>query len=411
MIANGQQGYFFLNDANRWSSFVFSKATVDSRGAIGLAKIATGFEPAGVFMGGPFEVTPAIASWFRFGADADPLPPASHVQFFTFTADAGAPAFAPLTDTPFPGWSPIPRDSFDAVIPNATGRKFWIGAVIRGDGAATPSIRQIRVDYGRDTYLKYLPAIYRRDASSRDMLERFLSLSQTGLGRVHQETADLPLLFDPYATPASGFPSWLGWLSGWLAWQMNQAWTEPQARKYIAGAYALYGQRGTVHGLKRYLKIYAGVNAHILEPARMATLWSLGQNSTLGFSTMLAPGEAQGAVLGSTAILDRSSLPDPTAGFGSVLFSDIAHRFCVLIYCADLTRPGALKDARAVIDREKPAHTVYELCLIGAAMRVGSQSTVGVDAIVGGGREQHIGKRLGGTLAAKDRECSEKEVV
>jgi phage tail-like protein len=411
MIANGQQGYFFLNDANKWSSFVFSKVAVDSRGAIGLAKTATGFELAGVFMGGPFEVTPPIASWFRFGADAGPLPAASHVQFFAVTADAGAPAFAPLTDQPFPGWSPIPRDSLDAVIPNATGRKLWIGGVIRGDGTATPSIRQIRVDYGRDTYLKYLPAIYRHDASSRDLLERFLSLSETGLGRVHQEIADLPLLFDPYAAAAGGYPSWLAWLSGWLAWQMNQAWSEPQARKYIAGAYALYGKRGTVQGLKRYLKIYAGVNAHVLEPARMATLWSLGQNSMLGFSTMLGPGEAQGAVLGSTAILDRSSLPDPDAGFGSVLFSDIAHRFCVLIYCGELSRPGALKDARAVIDREKPAHTVYDLCLIEAEMRVGSQYTVSVDAIVGRATEQHIGKRLGGVLAAKDRECQEEEVV
>ena len=58
----------------------------------------------------------------------------------------------------------------------------WIGGVVRSDGSATPAIRQIRIDYGRDTYLKYLPAIYRADPASSDLLDRLLSLSQTALG-------------------------------------------------------------------------------------------------------------------------------------------------------------------------------------------------------------------------------------
>jgi hypothetical protein len=37
-----------------------------------------------------------------------------------------------------------------------------------------------------------------------------------------------------------------------------------------------------------------------------------------------------------------------------------------------------------VLDREKPAHTTYHLCVIEPRMRVGLQSIVGVDAIVGG---------------------------
>lgn len=129
--------------------------------------------------------------------------------------------------------------------------------------------------------------------------------------------------------------------------------------------------RGTVEGLRRYLKIYAGVNAYISEPALNATVWSLGTNSTLGFTTMLAPASASGAILDSTAFLDGSDLTGPADPFGAALFDNVAYRFCVAINAGELTRPGALAAARAVIEREKPAHTVCELCIIQPRMRVG----------------------------------------
>ncbi|MCL4852827.1 MAG: hypothetical protein KJZ78_15810, partial [Bryobacteraceae bacterium] len=54
------------------------------------------------------------------------------------------------------------------------------------------------------------------------------------------------------------------------------------------------------------------------------------------------------------------------------------------------------------IDREKPAHTEYELCVIGPQMRVGIQARVGIDSIVAAGpRGAATGKPLGdGVLAA-----------
>ena len=130
--------------------------------------------------------------------------------------------------------------------------------------------------------------------------------------------------------------------------------------------------------------MYAGVEAHITEPSREAAIWSLGESGLLGFSTMLAPGALQGAVIGTSATVDRSHL---TGGddFGAALFEDVAHRFCVQVYCAELTRPGALDVVRAVLDREKPAHTTYDLCVIEPRFRVGVQARVGIDAIVAAG--------------------------
>ena len=340
-----------LNAANQWPSFNFQNIAIGAHGTMALAASGSGFATAGVFMGGPFRALDGATPWYRFTLEGDALPANTHLQIYSWTGSSTSPPFAPLTNTPFPGWQAAPRDSFQGVLFNQPAPNLWIAGVLRSDGSATPSIRQIRIDYGRNTYLKYLPSIYRADPSSSDLLDRLLSLTQTALGGIAREIVDLPRLFDPAASPYKGYPSWFAWLSGWLAWQLNQYWTEQQAREYLAEAFQLYALRGTVEGLRRYLKIYAGVNALIREPALTTTVWLLGVNSSLGFTTMLAAGSASGAILDSTAILDGSNLTGPTDSFGAALFDDTAYRFCVEINAGELTSPGALAAVKAVIAR------------------------------------------------------------
>jgi hypothetical protein len=63
---------------------------------------------------------------------------------------------------------------------------------------------------------------------------------------------------------------------------------------------------------------------------------------------------------------------------------------------------------RAVLDREKPAHTVYSLRAIGARMRVGVQSRLGIDTIVAKGRAlATVGAALGSArLGGTQTECT-----
>jgi phage tail-like protein len=402
MQATARQGFMNLNAAGEWPSFTLQNMSIDTHGAMLLNQTGSVYASAGVFMGGPFQALDGATPWYRFAIHSgDTLPSGTHLQIFTWTANGGLPPFSPLSTVPFPGWQAAPRDALDGVIFSSAARDLWIGGVVRSDGTATPSIGQIRIDYGRDTYLKYLPAVYRADPASSDLLDRLLSLSQTALGDLLHEIVDLTRLFDPAAAPDRGYPSWLAWLSGWLAWQINQNWTEEEKRRYLAEAFQLYALRGTVEGLRRYLKIYAGVNAHITEPALTTTIWSLGVNSTLGFSTMLAPASASGAILDATATLDASDLTDPGDPFGAQLFDDVANRFCVEINAGELSRPGAMQAARAVIEREKPAHTVYDLCIIQPRMRVGFQCRVGIDTVVGRAREAQIGAPLNHVFLAE----------
>ena len=71
---------------------------------------------------------------------------------------------------------------------------------------------------------------------------------------------------------------------------------------------------------------------------------------------MLAPAHAQGAVVGTTATLDQSHLVT-NEDFGVPLFEDVAHQFSVQVYRGQVQCAETLPQVRAVIEREKPAHT------------------------------------------------------
>ena len=192
-----------------------------------------------------------------------PIADDTYVELFTSTRESGNPPYDPAGDAPFldADWKPVPRNTLDALILNEPARQLWIGGILRGDGHRSPAVHQMRVDYGRDTYLEFLPAIYRNDDATRDLLERFLSLHASVLGALENRIDLLPGLFDPHAAPHGELPSSLVWLASWLAFDLDEAWSEADTRNYLAQAFDLYGQRGTIEGLRRYLEIYAGVHA------------------------------------------------------------------------------------------------------------------------------------------------------
>jgi hypothetical protein len=206
---------------------------------------------------------------------------------------------------------------------------------------------------------------------------------------------------------------------------LDSNWDEGMQRRVTAEFFRLSGLRGTPAGLRESLRLFAGVDAIIQEPLLNASWWALpvasgvccqscaeaegsagpswtaGENSLLGFTTMLTAAQPNGAVVGSTAILDQSQLTTD-ADFGSPLFADAAFRFFVQVYRSQVQDPNALPRIRAIVEQEKPAHTAYELCVIDPEFRVGFQSRVGVDTIVSGPPPSislGSGQRLGAGVA------------
>jgi len=388
-----------------------------------------GYGKSGRFWAGPIAVSVPPMAWHRWRVEADPLDAAVGVQLFTMVAPpASNPPPEGPDDDPFPassGWTALPRNQLDVTIldddaiavlkgkPTPSGPDvspddpprdvwIWLAGRLEGDGLVSPVFRQMRISVGPGSSLRYLPRIYREGSilappptaapaalaqyrmaslQSRLLLDLWLAAIDVELGRTSAALAELPRRFDPAAARADGLP----WLASWLEFDWQETWPEADARRYLAGAFALGRIRGTTEGLRRYLKIYAGVDAWVEEPSALngGAPLVLGQTSTLGFDTVLSPAPAYGAVLASTATLDHSHLLDPSDG-GVPLFGDVAHRFCVQVHAAQVAAPGALDAVNSVLAQEAPAHTSYHLCVLPPRMRVGFQARLGLDTVVGG---------------------------
>jgi phage tail-like protein len=375
-------------------------------------RLDAAFVLEGSFVTGPVDSSAARTTWGRLQAMAEPLAEDAHLQLFTLTGEQPAPIADLGQLSPADGWQALPADVFDALVLNPPGRYLWIGGRLWGCGHSSPRLAQMRVRFPPDSYLRYLPAIYSEEEQSRRLLEQMLALFESVLDGVEGEIDGLPALFDPWAAPtgwapwlagwgdrdrAGSPPDWLPWLARWLALDIDQSWREEQTRRALAQAFELYGMRGTIEGLRRMIKAFTGVEAVIEDAGRFASLWLLDEASTLGFDTVLGRAREAEVVPEPPAapvnpLLAAAVLAIPlTCGSGPaeaevapLPLEEIAYRFFVRVYRSELAGPRTLPRIRALLDREKPAHTEYELCVIEPRFRVGCQATLGVDAIVGG---------------------------
>lgn len=297
-------------------------------------------------------------------------------------------------------WIRLTPDTAHALLPGEAGDYVWVGIEFSGDDSASPVLSQIRIDWDHETYLQHLPEIYRKDLRSHYFLARFLSAFESLYLDVEDRIAHLRELFDPFAVSADLLP----WLAGWLALDWNPEWTEQAQRQAIAQAFDHYAWRGTPRGLRQAIRQYTGVEAVIEEPLLNAAWWMLpaavegdeipdGSTSVLGVTSMLVPAEAQGAVVGTSAVLDQSHLIGQE-DFGVPLFSDVAYQFTVQVHQGQVQDERKRDSVQEVIEREKPAHTAYHLCIVKPTMRIGFQARVGIDTVVAG---PDLSTRLGGT--------------
>ena len=351
----------------------------------------------------------ATASWHHLDLLDVSLPARTHLRVFTCSTDTGV--IAPTLedgdvvgpDAVIPAalgrWRAHPPDETSMRVLVAPGSRLTISGRLEGDGSATPTVGLLRVAYDRGSWLRFLPAIYEReDAAGRPaladpnretvareraeaaFLERVLAFLERSLDESSERIDELPVLFDAGAAPDAA--GWLDWLAGWLALELDATWPTPRRRAAVAEEFELAGIRGTARGVARIIQRDTGVVAAIDEPSARAVIWSLGQTSVLGFTTMVAPAEAAGALLDTTAVVDGSHLI-AREDYGSPLFEDLVGRVCVRIR-PPVDRTAVERRVRALLDAELPAHTAYHLCFTEPAMRVGAQAIVGLNSIVAG---------------------------
>lgn len=184
----------------------------------------------------------------------------------------------------------------------------------------------------KSAYLQYLPELYELD----ELMGRFLMLFESFWSPIDTQIDSVANYFDPRMTPSPFLP----WLASWLDLELVESWPEERVRQLIRWAIALHRSRGTRWGLLKYLELYTGQIAEIIEHR--------AENFTLGANSRLGPGIALGQ-------------------------GNVPHTFTVTLRLPAIAADSEqerkrLEDVRrqtieAIIEQQKPAHTVYTLHL------------------------------------------------
>jgi phage tail-like protein len=143
-------------------------------------------------------------------------------------------------------------DAHELLCQRASGRWCRLRLTLLGDGRATPRLRSLRLWEPRFSYAeRYLPAAYREDAASGDLLERFLANPEGLFTELEGRIAAAQLLLAPDAAPAETLP----WLAGWLDLAFDPAFGERRRRLFLRHATSLLGMRGTPRGIQVALRL------------------------------------------------------------------------------------------------------------------------------------------------------------
>jgi phage tail-like protein len=312
-----------------------------------------------------------------------PMPPLSQVPdagelphiFHRRESGRELPWAQPSPDDPF--------ETYETPIDAPAGRFLWVTLELRGTLRASPRVRCLRAEHPSHDYLRRLPRTFSRDATHASFLLRYLSMFEGFLGEVEARAADRDVLLHPRATPDETLP----WLASFLGLVLDERWataprpggrTEDARRAIIAQAAWLFRFRGTVAGLRTFIELYVGVPVVILERFRLRGIGGgvVGESTVPFSNAVLGAGFRVGGAEG-----EGDSSAAPLDGTADDAFRTHAHRFTVIIPATlDATQ---LDVVRHILDVHRPAHTIFELCTVGAGMRVGRGLHAGISSVIG----------------------------
>lgn len=263
--------------------------------------------------------------------------------------------------------------TYEAPVMAGPGRYLWVALELTGNSRVSPRIRSLRAEHPGHDLLRRLPKTYSRQEPDAAFLRRYLALFDGLLNELEARAAFREVLLDPYATPDDMLP----WLAGLLGMALDERWPVERRRDLVHWTSWLFRFRGTVMGLRKFLELYLGEAPIILEQYRLRGMGGavLGGSGAAFSSAVLGGGFRVGGAIGEAGSLplDGSTLEDA--------FALHAHRFTVLVRSALTDEQEAV--VNDILELHRPAHTLVQLCTVGAGMRVGRGLHLEISSTVG----------------------------
>jgi phage tail-like protein len=263
--------------------------------------------------------------------------------------------------------------TYEAPVSALPGRYLWVIVDLTGTTRCTPQVRALRVERPGHRLLGQLPRSWSRVEGDAAFLQRFLAPAEGMLHELDERAARSNLLLDPAAIPQEV----LGWLAGVVGMALDRRWSEDARRSLVAETFPLFRIRGTQACLERILELYLGRAVQVVENWRLRGLGGAVLGIPPGGDRAPAVGGAAVTSGGLGRFIIGGQRPDEDG------YTKTAHRFTVLIR-GELS--GEQREVvTAIIERHKPAHTIGEICTLGAGMRIGRQLHTGMTSFVGPG--------------------------
>lgn len=143
-------------------------------------------------------------------------------------------------------------DPSDTLLTEATGRYLHVLVRFVGSRTQSPRLRSLTAYCPRQSYLRYLPEIYKQTGRNSAFLERFLSIFETTFVDIESSMEQTTQYLDSQEIPKE----YLSWLNGWLALDIGHTWSEAARRELLARAPELYKMRGTKQGMEELITLY-----------------------------------------------------------------------------------------------------------------------------------------------------------
>lgn len=234
----------------------------------------------------------------------------------------------------------------DALFFKAKGRYLWVRIEVSGNKKKHTVLRKLRLYYPRTSYLEYLPAVYQDEPTSKDFLERFLSIFGTILFEMEEKIDHVAQFFD--IDCISG--EYLKWLAGWMAIASDDCWEEEQLRKFMKSAPEIYKRRGTKAAIEEMVYLYTGSKPFIIEYFQLKHL--------------------------KDEPVYKELLPQ--------LYDMDHYTFCVLVEASAVPTVQKRMALQKILDEEKPAFTEAKLILLKPWIYLNMHTYLGVNTYLSG---------------------------
>jgi phage tail-like protein len=334
---------------------------------------AVEYVPEGTIYTGPLDSLTYKCPWHKIELDAD-IPEGTSLEVRTYTSELKKEPHE-VVALPDSFWLTNQVNAEEFLIQSPPGRFLCLRISLKSNLKATPFIKSIRIYYPRQSYLQFLPKVYQEDPTSKLFLERFLSLFEHFFSEFEDKITYIARYFNPDSVEIKLLP----WLASWLSLTLDDNWPEEKRRELIKRAHQFFNMRGTLRGLQELLKLYTGEKLPILEHFNMRRWLILGDDAILGCNSLLWGVEG---ALGQGAKLEGFQLHDTGAHCEDPL-SVHSHKFSLFVPSSLCNTEVKERSIKRIVDLWKPAHTKYFFCKVEPKFRVGLQSMIGVNTILG----------------------------